>query len=60
MDRGKGRRGQAQRRGQKANPLIDAEVRRGLKESKEVIESTLPRKAAIASYIPVPQTDTGR
>ena len=54
MDRGKGRRGQVQSQGWKAKPPIDDEVRRGLKESKEVIESTLPRKAAIALFIPVP------
>ena len=60
MDRGKGRRGQVQSQGWKAKPPIDDEVRRGLKESKEVIESTLPRKAAIVLIVPVPKTDTGR
>ena len=54
MDRGKGRRGQVQSQVRQANPPNDDEVRRGLKESKEVIESTLPRKAAIVLYIPVP------
>ena len=29
-------------------------------KSSEVCESTLPRKAAIVLYVPVPQTDTGR
>ena len=60
MKRGKGRRVQVQSQVWEANPPNDDEVRRGLKESKEVTESTLPRKAAIALYIPVPQTDTGR
>ena len=32
----------------------------GAKKSSEVSESTLSRKAAIALYVPVPQTDTGR
>ena len=36
------------------------EVWWGAKKSSEVSESTLSRKAAIAIYVPVPQTDTGR
>ena len=32
----------------------------GVKKSSEVCESTLPRKAAIELYLPVPQTNTGR
>ena len=31
-----------------------------MKDSNEVTESTLSRKAAIEMYAPVPQTDTGR
>ena len=54
MDRGKGRRGQVRSQVWEANPPNDDEVRRGLKESKEVIESILPRKAAIELCIPVP------
>ena len=41
-------------------PLSKDEVLRGSNESREVDESTLPRKAAIALLVPVPQTDTGR
>ena len=36
------------------------EVWQGVKNSNEVSESTLSRKAAIVIYVPVPQTDTGR
>ena len=52
--------GQAQSQALEANPQGDDETRRGVKNSSEVSESTLPRKAAMAARVPVPQTDTGR
>ena len=54
MDRGKEKRGQVQSQVYQEKPINDDEVRWGLKESKEVTESTLPRKAAIVLFIPVP------
>ncbi len=43
------------------NPLpITAKRDEERRNSSEVWEFTPPRKAAIYSYVPVPQTDTGR
>ena len=60
MNPGNGTPGQAQRVVLQENPQDVPKARRRAKNSSEVRESTLSRKAAIADYVPVPQTDTGR
>ena len=49
-------KGMAGRQTRRHEPKCDGER----KISSEVAESILSRKAAIAPYVPVPQTDTGR
>ena len=58
---GNGKTGPSAKRANQENPVRITLKRDGERNtSSEAPDPTLPRKAAIAPYAPVPQTDTGR
>ena len=56
----KGKTGESTKLWLGGKPLNKRRSTRRTKSSSEVCEPTLPRKAAIEIYLPVPKTNTGR